>query len=824
MTDDDQRAIIALREPSALVLAGPGCGKTHILARRIAYAHSHGVPFAQMACLTFTNRAARHMLEQTGTVADADGATPDGLFVGNLHRFCLRLLFENELIHPDTTILDDKSFEDYCARTFGYTRTSQCEALAKVARAVYQNKHHHPPATCLPDGYVTQDIIPKVVRYVEFKEECNLMDFDDILLQAFTALRADKGRQLAKAYYSWLQIDEVQDLTSLHLAIIEEIATPDAVRLYLGDEQQAIFSFLGAGGAALETLKSRCRGAIYHLTNNYRSCPRLLDLTNTLATRFLGISPEFLPVCRSSQTDKGEAMLYVTERDCLAGICSAWVQNMSRRQGINSVMVLVRTNRQGEEISQALSDKGIDHIFPGRTDVFRSAMFRTIWSHLAVVLNDGHFQQWAEIIYRCRAVKNLATARRLVAELKRVALSPACLLDLFSPTDCERLCGAVAGDRPIVVIDTETTGLDIENDDIVQLAAVKIRDGKVSSDRFNVFIDSALPLPSQINGAANPVHERYDKAERCTADSAFAALIDFVGSDAVIAGHNVEFDLAMLRNNLRRRTGMAVPQWMAYGAPVLDSLRLARLLLPTERSYRLEALCRHFGIGCEETHTADADAAVTAALLLKLYPHAECVLPLHAAARRNEAVVKVSRKFAEHYKDFYTAARRRVFDGRTMPSTLTTEIMLADTFFAGLRTAVNLRHAEYVCRLIDLTVVNPLTQRNLYTQLSTNLNTLLTFNEGDFFANDIVDERVRVMTVHKAKGLEADAVIIYDVCRGPGRFEDYLRLLYVAFSRARKVLVAGAGDWPGTPVDELEPMFHRLTANEIRSLVRGCRT
>ncbi len=818
MLDAGQRAVIALRKPSALVLAGPGCGKTHILARRVLYANSQGVPFTRMACLTFTNRAAREMLERVGALAGDSAA--DLPFVGNLHRFCLRVLFENELIHPDTAVLDDTGFEDYCRRMFGYCKPYQAELLAGAARHIYQREHYHPASVCLSDTEFTPRTIADARKYMDFKRENNLIDFDDILLLAYTAMRSDRERRLMKTYYPWLQVDEVQDLTALHLAIIDEIGGENGTRLYLGDEQQAIFSFLGAGGAALEALKKRCKGEIHHLGNNYRSSQRLLEITNHIAAEHLGMDRCFLPVCRRSDTDRGEAIFYTADSEALPAVCSAWVRHLNSRDDIGSTMVLVRTNRQGETVSEELAERGIEHIFPGRNDVFRSAAFKTIWSHLALALDDCRIHRWTDIIYRCGAVKSLTTARRLVSELERHAFSPSGLLDLFRPSACEILCSATDTGRTIVVVDTETTGLDIENDDIIQLSAVKTIGGE-PTESFNVFIDSALPVPDMVGGIENPLAVQYAAAPRLTAAEAFAQFVEFVGDDAIVAGHNTDFDMAMLRNDMRRRTGMSVPKWVEYGTDTIDTQRLARLLHPRLRSYRLGSLLETLGIDGVNSHNALDDARATAALMTALIPAARRVLSAHAAVRRNPAVLKVAARLAERYKPLYDSTKERVFNSQRYKSSLSQELVRADEYFTATCASEPLRHRKYIERLIDTVIVNPLVQKNLYMQLSANLNAMLTFNEGDFFANNIVEEKVRVMTIHKAKGLESDAVIVYDANRGPGRYEDYLRVLYVAFSRARKVLVVGAGDYAMPPLDDICSTFDTMRRSDIRRLVHG---
>ena len=104
--DYSQQEIINIYKGHHLVLAPPGCGKTQILSERIRVAHSeHGVPYGDMLCLTFTNRAARGMAERISqTINDSD---IKDLFVGNIHRYCIRMLMEHELVPSNTSIIDD---------------------------------------------------------------------------------------------------------------------------------------------------------------------------------------------------------------------------------------------------------------------------------------------------------------------------------------------------------------------------------------------------------------------------------------------------------------------------------------------------------------------------------------------------------------------------------------------------------------------------------------------------------------------------------------------------------------------------------------------
>lgn len=104
--DESQRTVVLAQDGHHLVLAPPGCGKTHILASRVRWAHSHGVGFEDMLCLTFTNRAARGMINRIGEVMDGEDLGP--LHVGNVHHFCSRFLFEQQVVPADSSIVSDE--------------------------------------------------------------------------------------------------------------------------------------------------------------------------------------------------------------------------------------------------------------------------------------------------------------------------------------------------------------------------------------------------------------------------------------------------------------------------------------------------------------------------------------------------------------------------------------------------------------------------------------------------------------------------------------------------------------------------------------------
>lgn len=156
-------------------------------------------------------------------------------------------------------------------------------------------------------------------------------------------------------------------------------------------------------------------------------------------------------------------------------------------------------------------------------------------------------------------------------------------------------------DRNIVVLDTETTGVSLNHDELTQIAAARMDNGKVV-DWYITFVNPGKPIPDEIAHLTN-IHDE-DVASAPAPAEALAKLVDFVG-DAKIVAHNADFD----RNFTTKHPA---------GYPLLenmwiDSLSLSRIALPRMKSHRLIDLVKAFGAPLS-THRADDDVAATCAL------------------------------------------------------------------------------------------------------------------------------------------------------------------------------------------------------------------
>lgn len=825
MNDSRQEYICNLHGSHYLVLAGPGCGKTHILAQRVFIAHeAKNEAFADMLCLTFTNRAAREMQQR---IENYLGYRPDGLFVGNLHRFCLHLLFENEIIHPDTSILDDDDFEAYTEGLYGKHTAAASLRFIQVARLFRQTELELPKELHERLSTPPSDTEWENARtYCRYKEQNRLLDFDDILILAYDALRW--GRADTMNAYKWIQIDEVQDISPLQLAIVDMLEAPGATVMYLGDEQQAIFAFIGAGGPVLNKLAKRCDENVHHLMRNYRSPKQLVDLCNDLAACHLGIDRRLLPESVIGRANDIVNTLYQCAPSQMCAVAAENARNWLQRDAEGTVAVLARTNREARAVSQFFESIRLPHLLFSQKDVFRGVDFKTLWSHLAVCADPLRPAEWARLLYQTKACRNLSIAREVMGMLEKAAISGDELLTFNRSTMTERLFASGQSESStIVVLDTETTGLDVFKDDIIQICAVKMRGGKpVAGSEFEVFIRTDREIPPTLGNLPNPMVEAYANAELLDADTAIGLFVEYISREqCIIAGHNLDFDLRILRSNIRRRTKLEVPDTLMPERPVLDTLKLSRLLLPHFKSYRLEYLIKQLKIDGVNSHNAADDVHATALLINELVKLSEAAVAHTNTLRMNKALVMTARKLADVYGELYFVTRNQMeVADENAANSLGNTMFNSYLYLLSHNCIRPIEHFHYILDLVNYVITGPGSQGTFHHQLQAHLRDLLTFNEGDLFSLGIIRERLNVMTVHKAKGLEMDHVIIYDAANGYGDFEEYLRVLYVAFSRARQTLQVGITRPFTRGLEALEKHFDCLPAGVVNALaMRGRR-
>lgn len=155
-------------------------------------------------------------------------------------------------------------------------------------------------------------------------------------------------------------------------------------------------------------------------------------------------------------------------------------------------------------------------------------------------------------------------------------------------------------------VDIETTGLNPKTEKIIEIGAVRVRNGSVV-ERFESFVSPGRPLTERITELTGITDEMLKTAPE--KEEVIPKFLEFAGED-ILLGHGILFDYSFLKK-------AAVNCNCQFEKTGIDTLKLARKFLPDIESRRLSYLCAYYGIG-HNAHRALADAEATAALYQKL--------------------------------------------------------------------------------------------------------------------------------------------------------------------------------------------------------------
>lgn len=179
-----------------------------------------------------------------------------------------------------------------------------------------------------------------------------------------------------------------------------------------------------------------------------------------------------------------------------------------------------------------------------------------------------------------------------------------------------------------VVFDIETTGLSVSSNKIIELAAVKLQDGK-EIDRYSSFVDPHERIPYNIQQLTNITDEMVQGAPEV--DEVLRKFVEFCG-DAIVVAHNARFDMGFIQHNLKKL------DWPIMTNPVLDTLELARLLHPSMKNHRLNTLATKYKVGLESHHRAIDDTIALAGILNGLLNDAYQIKAIEMLDRLNDYV------------------------------------------------------------------------------------------------------------------------------------------------------------------------------------------
>lgn len=424
--NEAQRAAVEYIDGPSLVIAGAGSGKTRVLTYKIAYLLSQGKDLYSLLVLTFTNKAAREMVER---IRKMFGETfyIRQKYMGTFHSVFARILrVESDKIGftSDFTIYDEadsRSLLKSIVKEMGLSEKTYKPAVVHARISMAKNQ------LIGVDSYESDSDIfsqnkragmPEIAKiYREYVQRCklaNAMDFDDLLVHTYRLFveRNDVLKKYGKIF-KYIMVDEYQDTNYVQKKILTLLynAMEEKAICAVGDDSQSIYSFRGAN---IENILSFTRdfpaengnyARLFKLEQNYRSTQTIVEAANSLIKH----NRNQIPKDVFSENAKGEKIQYkpaYSDKE-EAAIVAKDVKRIRREDGCqySDFAILYRTNAQSRSFEEEFRKQGIPYRIYGGLSFYQRKEIKDIIAYFRLVANPDDEEAIKRIInYPARGI------------------------------------------------------------------------------------------------------------------------------------------------------------------------------------------------------------------------------------------------------------------------------------------------------------------------------------------------------------------------------------------------------------------------------------
>lgn len=234
---------------------------------------------------------------------------------------------------------------------------------------------------------------------------------------------------------------------------------------------------------------------------------------------------------------------------------------MSAMDGMSSAKALIERAAKWGHPAVAITDHGVVQAYPEAMDAAKKYNIKVIYGVEAYLVNDGV---------------------PIVTNVKGQTIN-----------------------NTFVVFDLETTGFSSEYDKIIEIGAVKIKNGNII-DSFSTFVNPEIKIPYNITELTSITNDDVKNAD--TIDNVLPKFMEFC-KDSVLVAHNANFDMSFIRKNCNDLS-------IDINYTIMDTVPLAKFLFPELKRYKLNTIAKHLGVSLENHHRAVDDAKATADILL----------------------------------------------------------------------------------------------------------------------------------------------------------------------------------------------------------------
>jgi len=422
-----QRQAVEAPEGPILVVAGPGSGKTRVLAHRVAYlVKERGVKPYHLLAVTFTNKAAREMKERLFQLL---GHGLREITIGTFHATCVRILrreSERAGIERSFVIYDENDQANLVAEVIDEIgldkKTYRPRAfLAAISHA----KCELIPPSAFPSPTYWHEIAGRVYhRYQELLATNKALDFDDLLTKTVDLFRNEEDvLDKYRRRYQHVLVDEFQDTNMAQYELVKLLTLEHRNLFVVGDEDQSIYTWRGADFRNVRRFrKDFPEATVILLEQNYRSTQNILDAAHAVISKNearvekrLWTEKECgLPLTIIEAYDEEEEAQYVLgeiQRLEARGVCE-----------LGGCAVMYRTNAQSRALEDAFVRAGVPYRLVGATRFYERREVKDIIAYLRLVHNPYDALSLLRIINVPRRAIGKKTLEQLMGWANRLGV------------------------------------------------------------------------------------------------------------------------------------------------------------------------------------------------------------------------------------------------------------------------------------------------------------------------------------------------------------------------------------------------------------------
>ncbi len=376
------------------ILAGPGSGKTRVIAHRVAYLmRVCGVSPRHIMAVTFTNKAAREMKERLYRLVS--GSVND-LTLGTFHAICARILRQ------------DGQAIDIDPRFVIYGADDQISLIKRSLQEIGLDPKQYAPRAVqsaitsaksqmiTPQDYIRhshnyfEEVVGRVYEsYQQLLTQCSALDFDDLLMKAVQLFKLSPDVLVRyQARYRHILVDEFQDTNLVQYELIKQLGGRYRNICVVGDPDQSIYSWRSADlRNILNFEKDYPEAKLVLLEQNYRSTKMILETASNIISGNQQRKPKEL----WTNNERGELIMVVetyTEQEEAQFVVGEVERLMEQGQAsLGDCAVMYRTNAQSRALEEAFVRYGTPYRLVAGTRFYERREVRDIIAYLRLIQN-----------------------------------------------------------------------------------------------------------------------------------------------------------------------------------------------------------------------------------------------------------------------------------------------------------------------------------------------------------------------------------------------------------------------------------------------------